>query len=1567
MNTPTDDLKVGKWTCNKQLNSYGQWVFYLAVKDNIPSSQIEEGWDAWSDVGTHKVKGRYDMWWYFRKITVNVIDKPPIIPTAGDFKIIDSKNTDSTDKMVSTDIGSLPYNQSYTTKLEYLGDTTGYQKIEFQNVQTLQKTVVYPSNKSATVILKGSSLGTTNTFDCYITFQGVSYFAKRHYITYKETKSTTQPPSSSPTPQNTTTPPPSTPTPTSNPSGTVIADLQIPATVLQGQPAFIDGSHSSCSDAPLTFKWTIQEIIDPLWQSTITTNGNAIWNLPGLKQVTLLVTTPDGRSAFVVKTINVISLYPTAAFEVTGNLKENRLVKVNSYSSGGGFPLTDTMWTFIAMSPNADVTSIKYNGATLNNQTTFNTIIKKPGIYRVNILVRNQGGYEDSTFKIITIVPDVSPIADMYAPPKVIRDPSNENKVKFGITELSTSPDYDSIGTWNYEFRYDSNNNSSFDDEEWLPITDVIRFEEEIIIPPMVGKMQLKLTAVETFTDTLTQFMNLLDPSDYKRDYITKIVEVNNIAPVSSFSILTKRKIDLIINNATNLPQIDLQTNVTDYLESELKTSNIDLNIVYLDGLNKNLNTIILGLILRENSERYFIDFNNTKRPELAQNVDLITILNNLQENDISYVGLGNSATNLEMSSLITNNSSNGIYVDNSALDVAFNKIANYVLNKVVTDVNINVGLTTTDISTLKNKINSQLLPKLISKNINAKVTVNKGYSYAKDVPNDRILVDVIGDVNVSGSSSGTPREHADASLNISISKLKVVKEYDGKYYLTAESIYKAANIDVEPRPSNGYGYFELKDVYIQIRAYFKMSPISNEISFGTFYEGSYHISNKSNSFPLGNARLSDLITTNLPKLNIGTSKPYSVRIAYSYQHYAWNHFDGIHFGYQTAELPYSEKVIKDRYTSDNLNTTTLNIAYRPVANKFLVDIEDNARAELNDLAQSTQFTDYLKTDSKYFVGLGTGSNQYQYNNIITSNDDKGTFINNSNIDTAIDNLADYIIEKSIKTSPVIKQYILINQPVCYTKLFADYETDSLNNEKWKFIQNKTYFENNNGDIIDNLGIYSGTLNKPLSGQEINYPIQEFAKIGEYTINYSVQDNPLNDPNFDNYKKWSTPSTIKLYVHRRPIAQFNFTANINIATNLYTPIITDTSYDLDHTIRTDKGIKNRIWKWKDATSLDWNNGLPATLNKNNNYTFSLEVEDLEDCWSVPVIRTFSTFNVPPTIDANPQTATSNADIQITITADDKGENDFSRMRYVITNSVTYPTTGWTEVYTKTQDITLSDEGTWYLHMEVFDTLNQGFYIYRGAYIINKYKLYNFGVTSVSDKFWSEGIFIKKKVPINREFFVNELPLDHKPISVYSNYIAKKGYYFNYDLMSNGLNGDADKIEIIPTYYYISNMTDEGIKNKYEIDLYYNYGKYYLVKVGDPVRDIFKFNYNNVELGGLSKLILTKDSRTIIDPVAGTAKWSGTLGLPTSLIAVKKDVPIVKDRTVDESVFLKKGYVLVNFGIKGYKDNVEVYNYLTSQWSVENGPKNTNLYNVGDVMVFDNSYSAIDDYTISTDR
>ncbi|HLD53757.1 MAG TPA: hypothetical protein VJA82_10655, partial [Sediminibacterium sp.] len=692
MNTPTDDLKVGKWTCNKQLNSYGQWVFYLAVKDNIPSSQIEEGWDAWSDVGTHKVKGRYDMWWYFRKITVNVIDKPPIIPTAGDFKIIDSKNTDSTDKMVSTDIGSLPYNQSYTTKLEYLGDTTGYQKIEFQNVQTLQKTVVYPSNKSATVILKGSSLGTTNTFDCYITFQGVSYFAKRHYITYKETKSTTQPPSSSPTPQNTTTPPPSTPTPTSNPSGTVIADLQIPATVLQGQPAFIDGSHSSCSDAPLTFKWTIQEIIDPLWQSTITTNGNAIWNLPGLKQVTLLVTTPDGRSAFVVKTINVISLYPTAAFEVTGNLKENRLVKVNSYSSGGGFPLTDTMWTFIAMSPNADVTSIKYNGATLNNQTTFNTIIKKPGIYRVNILVRNQGGYEDSTFKIITIVPDVSPIADMYAPPKVIRDPSNENKVKFGITELSTSPDYDSIGTWNYEFRYDSNNNSSFDDEEWLPITDVIRFEEEIIIPPMVGKMQLKLTAVETFTDTLTQFMNLLDPSDYKRDYITKIVEVNNIAPVSSFSILTKRKIDLIINNATNLPQIDLQTNVTDYLESELKTSNIDLNIVYLDGLNKNLNTIILGLILRENSERYFIDFNNTKRPELAQNVDLITILNNLQENDISYVGLGNSATNLEMSSLITNNSSNGIYVDNSALDVAFNKIANYVLNKVVTDVNINVG-----------------------------------------------------------------------------------------------------------------------------------------------------------------------------------------------------------------------------------------------------------------------------------------------------------------------------------------------------------------------------------------------------------------------------------------------------------------------------------------------------------------------------------------------------------------------------------------------------------------------------------------------------------------------------------------------------------------------------------------------------------------------------------------------------------------------------------------------------------------------------------------------------------
>lgn len=54
------------------VNTAGTWHFYLAVKGNIPSSQIQDHWDDWSENGSHEATGRWGMLWHFVEVTVNV-------------------------------------------------------------------------------------------------------------------------------------------------------------------------------------------------------------------------------------------------------------------------------------------------------------------------------------------------------------------------------------------------------------------------------------------------------------------------------------------------------------------------------------------------------------------------------------------------------------------------------------------------------------------------------------------------------------------------------------------------------------------------------------------------------------------------------------------------------------------------------------------------------------------------------------------------------------------------------------------------------------------------------------------------------------------------------------------------------------------------------------------------------------------------------------------------------------------------------------------------------------------------------------------------------------------------------------------------------------------------------------------------------------------------------------------------------------------------------------------------------------------------------------------------------
>ncbi|MHB8063533.1 MAG: hypothetical protein ACYDG2_13030, partial [Ruminiclostridium sp.] len=311
-----------------------------------------------------------------------------------------------------------------------------------------------------------------------------------------------------------------------------------------------------------------------------------------------------------------------------------------------------------------------------------------------------------------------------------------------------------------------------------------------------------------------------------------------------------------------------------------------------------------------------------------------------------------------------------------------------------------------------------------------------------------------------------------------------------------------------------------------------------------------------------------------------------------------------------------------------------------------------------------------------------------------------------------------------------------------YNLVYRDFEFDPKYADKWQYTHDQTYFDNSNG-----LASYSG--------QWLTTPAYSFSKVGKYTVVSQFRDNPKNVTSFDNYRLWSNisaPATI--IVHRRPIAAFNTQIVSKVGTTVNLSYL-DQSYDLDHNIsRADKGIATRSWQYRKIDSDTWKDGKPTALTYNTGkYEIQLKVKDLEGAWSNPYLDTIDTANLVPTIDATPIATSTNPykgeRVSLTITASDNGENDLvlagssysPKTRYCLTSNSTKPSSGWKDLPSKTYTLpTITTEGTYYLHMEAYDTAGQSFYIVRGPYTIEILKASHFYITMMLDIGWRSYYF-----------------------------------------------------------------------------------------------------------------------------------------------------------------------------------------------------------------------------------
>ncbi|WP_133297899.1 hypothetical protein [Paenibacillus paeoniae] len=293
--------------------------------------------------------------------------------------------------------------------------------------------------------------------------------------------------------------------------------------------------------------------------------------------------------------------------------------------------------------------------------------------------------------------------------------------------------------------------------------------------------------------------------------------------------------------------------------------------------------------------------------------------------------------------------------------------------------------------------------------------------------------------------------------------------------------------------------------------------------------------------------------------------------------------------------------------------------------NNYIAYVHNPLMPELDDelIYDDTIIT--LKEYNAHFLGIGSTTNRTTLNNIVASNNNLGAFYDNINLVSAVTKTMNYIKNTAITNVKKLTNYIVLNadpstgeysSEISVQTYYEDAESDPKLAERWKTTHDPDIYENN-------MGVLEGT------GQYTREPMKSFTKVGKYEIVAQVQDNPSTNPLFNEYQMWSKDSLSRMvvYVHRAPVADYRATVD---ATRMLS--IIDQSYDLDRYSYPEKGISQKIWKWKKVDDSVWSDGRPPNiLDPNTDYLLSLKVKDLDGAWSPETIKFVSTnpYNRPP--------------------------------------------------------------------------------------------------------------------------------------------------------------------------------------------------------------------------------------------------------------------------------------------------------------------------------------------------
>jgi hypothetical protein len=208
--------------------------------------------------------------------------------------------------------------------------------------------------------------------------------------------------------------------------------------------------------------------------------------------------------------------------------------------------------------------------------------------------------------------------------------------------------------------------------------------------------------------------------------------------------------------------------------------------------------------------------------------------------------------------------------------------------------------------------------------------------------------------------------------------------------------------------------------------------------------------------------------------------------------------------------------------------------------------------------------------------------------------------------EATIHQLAVYLLGEN--TAAEVKS-ILVNEPIQVQTGDYDTELDEIINPRWMIIHDQS-------TVDKPLGAYSQST--PLRNEAAwiaEKPIPFLDKPGSYELIRKVKDTPVTNCSTCDYGLDSNEASLKLFVHRQPIAQLLLTATYSSQNKNFHLVWQDISYDPDNAIRrADKGIVARQFRYHSVGQTSWKYTMPSVLTPGS-YTAEFAVQDVNEAWS----------------------------------------------------------------------------------------------------------------------------------------------------------------------------------------------------------------------------------------------------------------------------------------------------------------------------------------------------------------